>query len=44
MTKLDQFDYAGASAIALVFLVFSFGLLLLINVLQRRSSAVPVPG
>jgi sulfate transport system permease protein len=37
MTKLDQFDYAGASAIALVFLVFSFSLLLIVNVLQRRS-------
>jgi sulfate transport system permease protein len=36
MTKLDQYDYAGASAIALVFLIFSFGLLLLVNVLQRR--------
>jgi len=36
MTKLDQFDYAGASAIALVFLVASFGLMLAINVLQGR--------
>jgi len=38
MTKLDQFDYAGASAIALVFLVASFSLMLAINVLQRRRS------
>lgn len=38
MTKLDQFDYAGASAIALVFLVASFSLMLIINVLQRQRS------
>lgn len=44
MTKLDQFDYAGASAIALVFLVFSFSLLLVINLLQRRSASALVPG
>ncbi len=36
MIKLEQFDYAGATAIALVFLVVSFGLLLGVNVLQRR--------
>ncbi|MGO9272367.1 MAG: sulfate ABC transporter permease subunit CysT [Terriglobia bacterium] len=42
MTKLDEFDYAGASAIALVFLVVSFSLLLLVNTLQRRRSAVAV--
>jgi sulfate transport system permease protein len=41
MTKLDQYDYAGASAIALVFLIASFCLLLAINVLQRRRSALP---
>ena len=35
MIKLEQFDYAGATAIALVFLVVSFGLLFGINVLQR---------
>ncbi|HEY4415892.1 MAG TPA: sulfate ABC transporter permease subunit CysT [Verrucomicrobiae bacterium] len=34
MTKLEQFDYAGATALAVVMLVFSFGLLLTINVLQ----------
>lgn len=38
MTKLDQFDYAGASAIALVFLVASFSLMLAVNVLQRRRT------
>jgi len=42
MTKLDQYDYAGASAIALVFLIASFCLLLAINALQRRRTALPV--
>jgi sulfate transport system permease protein len=37
MTKLEQFDYAGATAIALVMLVVSFALLLLINLLQWWS-------
>ena len=34
MEKLDQYDYAGANAIAVVMLLASFALLLLINVLQ----------
>jgi sulfate transport system permease protein len=34
MTKLEQFDYPGATAIAVVMLVFSFVVLLSINVLQ----------
>ncbi len=34
ISKLEQFDYAGAAAIATVMLVFSFLLLLLINALQ----------
>ncbi|MEI7431444.1 MAG: sulfate ABC transporter permease subunit CysT [Betaproteobacteria bacterium] len=34
ITKLEQYDYAGATAIAVVMLIFSFILLLLINVLQ----------
>ena len=38
MTKLEQYDYAGATAIALVMLVVSFSLLILINFLQRLSS------
>ncbi|GGD75013.1 sulfate ABC transporter permease subunit CysT [Paenibacillus nasutitermitis] len=38
MTKLEQNDYAGATAIALVMLVASFLLLLLINYLQWRSN------
>ncbi len=36
MIKLEQFDYAGATAIALVFLLVSFSLLLLINLLAWR--------
>src|SRR3954452_1224690 len=34
MTKLEQYDYAGATAIAAVMLVFSFCMLLVINLLQ----------
>jgi len=37
MTKLEQYDYTGATAIAIVMLVFSFLLLFLINILQRWS-------
>jgi sulfate transport system permease protein len=37
ITKLEQYDYAGATALASVMLVASFALLLLINVLQRWS-------
>lgn len=36
MSKLEQFDYAGATAVALMLLLISFVLLLLINTLQRR--------
>ena len=39
MIKLEQFDYAGATAIALVFLSLSFAILLGINILQWRRSA-----
>jgi sulfate transport system permease protein len=39
MTKLEQYDYAGANAIAAVMLLVSFALLLLINVLQWWSSS-----
>ncbi|MFK7693682.1 sulfate ABC transporter permease subunit CysT [Paenibacillus sp. HJGM_3] len=38
MTKLEQYDYTGATAIALVMLVISFLLLLVINFLQWRSN------
>jgi len=35
ITKLEQYDYAGATALAMVMLVLSFILLLAINLLQR---------
>lgn len=34
ITKLEQYDYAGATAVASVMLIFSFILLLVINLLQ----------
>jgi sulfate transport system permease protein len=37
ITKLEQYDYRGATAIATVMLVASFFLLLLINLLQKWS-------
>jgi sulfate transport system permease protein len=37
ITKLEQYDYAGATAIAVVMLVASFALLLAINLLQKWS-------
>ncbi len=43
VTKLEQYDYAGATALSVVMLVISFILLLIINLLQwwsrRRNSA-----
>jgi sulfate transport system permease protein len=39
ITKLDQYDYAAATAIAVVMLVFSFALLLPINLLHKWSSS-----
>jgi sulfate transport system permease protein len=43
MAKLDQFDYLGATSLAVVMLVISFVLILVINLLQwwsrRRSGA-----
>ncbi len=39
ITKLEQYDYAGATAIAAVMLVVSFILLLIINLLQARVAA-----
>ncbi|WP_310831156.1 sulfate ABC transporter permease subunit CysT [Paenibacillus pedocola] len=35
MTKLEQFDYAGATSVALLLLLISFLMLLVINTLQR---------
>jgi sulfate transport system permease protein len=44
ITKLEQFDYVGATAIAVVMLMVSFVLLLTINALQawarRRQGAL----
>ncbi len=43
ITKLEQYDYAGATALAVVMLIISFILLLVINLLQwwgRRRSAL----
>ncbi|MES2072277.1 MAG: sulfate ABC transporter permease subunit CysT [Pseudomonadota bacterium] len=37
ITKLEQYDYAGATAIAVVMLLLSFSLLLTINALQAWS-------
>ena len=43
MTRLEEYNYAGATAVSLVLLLISFMLLLIINVLQvwaRRSTPV----
>jgi len=37
ITKLEEYDYTGATAIAAVMLLMSFALLLAINLLQARS-------
>jgi sulfate transport system permease protein len=37
MSKLEQYDYAGATAIAVVILMISFAMLLLITLIQRRA-------
>jgi sulfate transport system permease protein len=37
MTKLEQFDYQSASAIAVVFLLVSFAIVFIINLLQIQS-------
>jgi sulfate/thiosulfate transport system permease protein len=36
VTKLEQYDYAGATALACAMLVISFALLLLINLMQAK--------
>jgi sulfate transport system permease protein len=38
MIKLEQYDYAGATAIAMVFLIASFALLFLVNFLAWRRN------
>ena len=44
MTKLEQYDYAGATAVAVTMLLISFSLLFVIQLLQwrwlRRRAAV----
>ncbi len=42
VSKLEQYDYAGATAIASVMLVTSFALLMLINALQARARGFEV--
>jgi sulfate/thiosulfate transport system permease protein len=44
MSKLEEFDYQGATAIALVMLVISFAMLFAINLLQRWSAGRHAPG
>ncbi len=41
VTKLEQYDYAGATAIAVAMLVVSFAMLLAINLLQKWSGSRP---
>jgi sulfate transport system permease protein len=43
ITKLEQYDYAGATAIAVVMLAISFTLLLIINLLQSWSGRKHAP-
>jgi sulfate/thiosulfate transport system permease protein len=43
ITKLEQYDYTGATAIATVMLLLSFTLLLVINGLQAWTASVPKP-
>jgi sulfate transport system permease protein len=44
ITKLEQYDYVGATAIALAMLILSFVLLLAINALQGWQAAQRKPG
>jgi sulfate transport system permease protein len=39
VTELEQYDYAGATAIAVVMLVLSFLIMLSINALQSWTAA-----
>ena len=36
--RLEQLDYAGAAAVGLVMLAVSFAILMLLNLLQRRTA------
>ncbi len=44
MTKLEQYDYSGATALAVVLLVTSFLLLLIISIFQRYANRAFVQG
>jgi sulfate transport system permease protein len=44
ITKLEQYDYAGATALAVVMLVVSFVMLLAVNFLQWWGSRYHAPG
>jgi len=39
VSKLEQYDYVGATAVACIMLVLSFALLLIINLMQRWAGA-----
>ena len=41
--RLDQYDYTGAIAVALVLMIFSFGLLLTLNMLQGWAAKFQEP-
>jgi len=43
LIRLEEYDYPGATAIALVFLLLSFGILVATNLLSRRVSARFLP-
>ncbi len=43
MTKLEQYDYAGATALAVVMLIVSFAVLLAINLMQRWATRRTAP-
>jgi len=43
VNKLEEYDYAGATAIAVVMLLSSFILLLGINILQKKTQAFQEP-
>ena len=40
MSKLQEFDYPSATAIALVMLLFAFLILIIVNIIQTRSSKI----
>src|ERR1700690_1414246 len=39
VVKLEEYDYAGAAAIGLVMLALSFGIVLMLNLIQARAQA-----